>query len=95
MAVAPKAGSPISFQFLRVWFDLLDLSTLSNGSTVPQLNKGDLKPLELPIPRPNDRIAFDRVFGNVTRVRQRLGDDLGMSETLFASLSQRAFAGDL
>lgn len=95
MAVAPKTGSPISFQFLRVWFDLLDLSTLSNGSTVPQLNKGDLKPLELPIPRPNDLIAFDRVFGSVTRVRQRLADDLGMSESLFASLSQRAFSGDL
>lgn len=95
MAVAPKAGSPISFQFLRAWFDLLDLSTLSNGSTVPQLNKGDLKPLELPIPRPNDLIAFDRVSENVARVRQRLADDLGMSESLFAVLSQRAFAGDL
>ena len=95
MAVAPKVASPISYQFLRVWFDLLDLSTLSNGSTVPQLNKGDLKPLELPLPRPNDLIAFDRVFGNVTRVRQRLAVDLGMSETLFAALSQRAFAGDL
>ena len=95
MAVAPKTGSPISFRFLRVWFDLLDLSTLSNGSTVPQLNKGDLKPLELPIPRPNDLIAFDRIFGRVTRVRQRLADDLGMSESLFAALSQRAFSGDL
>lgn len=95
MAVAPKSGSPISFQFLRVWFDLLDLSTISNGSTVPQLNKGDLLPLELPIPRPNDLIAFDRIFGSVTRVRQRLADDLGMSEYLFAALSQRAFSGDL
>jgi type I restriction enzyme S subunit len=95
MAVAPKTGSPISFQFLRVWFDLFDLSTLSNGSTVPQLNKGDLKPLELPIPRPNDLIAFDRVFGSVSRVRQRLAGDLGMSESLFVALSQRAFSGDL
>jgi len=95
MAVAPKSGSPISFQFLRIWFDLLDLSTLSNGSTVPQLNKGDLKPLKLPIPRSKDLIEFDRVFETIARVRQRLANDLSMSESLFSSLSQRAFSGGL
>lgn len=39
MAVSPKMGSKISSQYLRTWFDLLDLQTISNGSSVPQLNK--------------------------------------------------------
>lgn len=47
IAVAPKTDSPVSFPYLRMWFELLDLASISNGSTVPQLNKGDLYPLEI------------------------------------------------
>ena len=50
MAVAPKSESHISNEFLRTWFELIDLQTISSGSSVPQLNKRDLAPLPLGVP---------------------------------------------
>ena len=42
MAVFPKSESPITVSFLRAWFELIDLTAISSGSAVPQLNKRDL-----------------------------------------------------
>jgi type I restriction enzyme, S subunit len=95
MAVAPKPDSPVSYPYLRVWFELLDLASISNGSTVPQLNKGDLYPLEMPIPDKETLFAFDQLFHGVNRVRAKHADDLMSAEALFSSLSQRAFRGEL
>lgn len=95
MAVAPKPESPLSYPYLRVWFELLDLASISNGSTVPQLNKGDLYPLEMPIPDKETLFAFDQMFHGVNRVRAKHADDLMSAEALFSSLSQRAFRGEL
>jgi type I restriction enzyme S subunit len=95
MAVAPKPDSPVSFPYLRVWFELLDLASISNGSTVPQLNKGDLYPLEMSMPDKENLLAFDRLFHGVNRVRAKHADDLISAAALFSSLSQRAFRGEL
>lgn len=95
MAVAPKKDAPISHSYLRVWFELLDLASISNGSTVPQLNKGDLYPLEIPIPENHDLIRFDSLFHSSSKLRQRQTGDLSSAETLFSALSQRAFRGEL
>lgn len=95
MAVAPKRDAPISYPYLRVWFELLDLASISNGSTVPQLNKGDLYPLEMPIPDRHDLIKFDGLFRGTNKLRGKIFDDSSSAETLFGALSQRAFRGEL
>lgn len=95
MAVAPKRPSPVSYPYLRVWFEMLDLASISNGSTVPQLNKGDLYPLEVPIPDDKNLSSFDRLFHCVNSARARHADDLFSAEALLLSLSQRAFRGEL
>ncbi|RVM95944.1 restriction endonuclease subunit S [Sinorhizobium meliloti] len=95
MAVAPKPDSVISYPYLRVWIELLDLASISNGSTVPQLNKGDLSPLEMPIPGREDLLAFDQLFHGLNRLHGKLVNDLMSAEALFSSLSQRAFQGEL
>jgi type I restriction enzyme S subunit len=95
MAVAPKEGAPITYAYLRMWFELLDLTSISNGSTVPQLNKGDLHPLKIVVPDGATLAAFERVFQGVRSARQKHASDVACSEALFASLSQRAFRGEL
>jgi type I restriction enzyme S subunit len=95
MAAAPKIGAPISYPYLRVWFELLDLTSVSNGSTVPQLNKGDLHPLEMPIPSDGDLLKFDGLFHGVSKLLKMLFSDLNSAETLFSALYQRAFSGEL
>ncbi|RAK59567.1 hypothetical protein DJ021_07005 [Phenylobacterium hankyongense] len=95
MAVAPKQGAPISYPYLRIWFELLDLASIANGSTVPQLNKGDLYPLEMAIPEDLDLTRFDRLFHGSKKLREKQFDELIYSETLFSALSQRAFRGEL
>jgi type I restriction enzyme S subunit len=95
MAVAPKKQSPVSYPYLRVWFEMLDLASISNGSTVPQLNKGDLYPLEMPVPDKEELYSFDRRFHGVNKAYARHADDLLSAEALFSSLSQRAFRGEL
>jgi type I restriction enzyme S subunit len=95
MAAAPKTGAPISYPYLRVWFELLDLTSVSNGSTVPQLNKGDLRPLEIPIPSNDDLLRFDRLFHGISKLLKMLLSDLNSAEILFSALYQRAFSGEL
>jgi len=95
MAVAPKKGAPITYPYLRMWFELLDLTSISNGSTVPQLNKGDLHPLKMAVPERVTLAAFERVFQGVRHVRHKHAADTVCSEALFSTLSQRAFRGEL
>jgi type I restriction enzyme S subunit len=78
-----------------VWFELLDLTSVSNGSTVPQLNKGDLRPLEIPIPSNDDLLRFDGLFHGISKLLKMLLSDLNSAEILFSALYQRAFSGEL
>jgi type I restriction enzyme, S subunit len=95
MAVAPKNDAPISYPYLRTWFELVDLASISNGSTVPQLNKGDLAPLEISIPASDDLIRFNSIFDRSSNLREKQADDLRSADALFSALSQRAFRGEL
>ena len=48
MGVIP--GPDVLSSFLRHWFETVDLGSLSDGSNVPQINHGDIKPLRIPVP---------------------------------------------
>jgi type I restriction enzyme, S subunit len=47
LVAKPRAISP---DYLYFWCQTLDLSKLSNGGVIPQLNRKDLAPLEVPVP---------------------------------------------
>ncbi|MCY4459637.1 MAG: restriction endonuclease subunit S [Albidovulum sp.] len=95
MAVAPKAYSHISNQYLRTWFELIDLTSISSGRSIPQLNKKDLALLPFGIP---DRKAvewFNEVYSFVDKLKTRLRVALKEADMMFASLSHSAFRGEL
>jgi type I restriction enzyme S subunit len=49
MGVIPDEDVVIR-QYLYQWFAHFDLATITSGTTVPQLNKGDLSPLSIAVP---------------------------------------------
>lgn len=95
MAVAPKPKSNISNNYMRTWFELIDLASISSGSSVPQLNKKDLAPLAFGLPEREAVDWFDGVFERVDRIKIHLSAALAEAEALFTSVSQRAFRGEL
>ena len=94
MAIAPR-DSVVDLSYLYHWFMRFDLASISNGSSVPQLNKQDLAPLKIQVPP----LAFQRVFASRVQVVESLKTTyrtaLTELDTLFASLQHRAFAGQL
>lgn len=92
MAIAPASGLELSY--LRHWFAEVDLSKLSNGSTVPQLNKKDLYPLRIPLPPPGLQERFSDLARRIARMRKRCDAAADTAERLFATLLSRSFAGD-
>ena len=95
MAVAPKADTSISNEFLRIWFELIDLQTVSSGSSVPQLNKKDLAPLAFGVPERDAVDWFNEVFSFIRGRKERLHSAVEDAAEFVASLSQRAFRGEL
>ncbi len=93
MAVSPS--EEISTEFLLGWFDLMDLDTISNGSTVPQLNKKDISPLKVFMPPKNTQQTYSVFCMRMAALNRTLAQSLAESERLFESLVDRAFRGEL
>lgn len=85
--------------YLYYWCLTLDLSKLSNGGVIPQLNRKDLAPLELPIP---DLVAQGQIVEELQQAEQRCSqlkiefesaqaDRAGLREAIL----RKAFAGEL
>jgi type I restriction enzyme S subunit len=93
MAIEPLEG--LRLEYLREWFSMIDLGSLSNGSSVPQLNKKDLIPLVVAQPP----LAVQDRFVQFSRLVRRRSESLSASaiagELLFNSLVARAFTGTL
>jgi type I restriction enzyme S subunit len=60
MGISPH-DDRLDVRFLYHWLLTFDLSNITNGSSVPQLNKKDLSPLTIPLPP----IDVQRHFGDV------------------------------
>ena len=94
MGVYPRLGM-LHEEYLFSWFQKLDLTEISSGSSVPQLNKQDLAPLMIAMPdmalQQDFAVRLERIRPN----RQAAGTALAASEALFATLQHRAFSGQL
>lgn len=94
MGVQPRQEL-VRTTFLYEWFRSLDLSGLTSGSSVPQLNKQDLAPLEVPMVPMSVQDRFDQWVRQVDTSRASQAGALASHERLFASLQSRAFRGEL
>ncbi len=94
MGVQPRPES-LTSRYLHEWFKSFDLSTITSGSTVPQLNKQDLAPLMIPIPSLDVQHEFaervEAIHENGAAAHRAAAAD----DQLFASLQSRAFRGEL
>lgn len=93
MAIAPRAS--LHLEFLRQWFEGIDLARLSNGSAVPQLNKKDLAPLTIPVPSSQSQAKFAEYAKRVQAMRARAERGQAEADALFSGLVAGAFAGGL
>ena len=94
MAVAGVDGL-LHFRWLHAWFESFDLTTIQSGSTVPQLNKQDLTPLDLPLPSWDEQLEFAQRMESLDRQSAILVTRCETLDALFASLQHRAFRGEL
>jgi type I restriction enzyme S subunit len=98
MAIVARHDA-LSAEYLYYWCLTLDLATLSNGGVIPQLNRKDLAPLQVPIP-PLD--AQQHIVESLKRSETYCGQlraefDAAQAERaqLRESILRRAFAGEL
>lgn len=71
------------------------LEGLSQGVTMPNLNRSLVGKLEIPVPPIMVQSDFEVVISLIGRQKQLYRDQLTELDTLFASLQTRAFRGDL
>lgn len=98
MAVIAKAGRVIS-EYLYYWTLTLDLTDISNGGVVPQLNRKDLAPLEIPVPeiKTQKLIVSELEQAEAFCFEQRTLFDSANQERkmLREAILRKAFAGEL
>lgn len=89
----------LSADYLYYWSLTLDLAAFSNGGVIPQLNRKDLAPLQVPIP-PSE--VQQQIVESLKRAETYCGQlraefDAAQAERaqLRESILRRAFAGDL
>ncbi|WP_193106988.1 restriction endonuclease subunit S [Brachybacterium sp. FME24] len=94
MGVMPNSEVLLT-EYLFAWFCSFDLSTITSGSSVPQLNKKDLAPLVLAVPPLADQQVFAEKVTSIHTERDRVARALEADDELFAALQHRAFRGEL
>jgi type I restriction enzyme S subunit len=98
MAVIAKKGRVIS-EYLYYWIQTIDLTEISNGGVIPQLNRKDLAPLEIPVPeiKTQELIVSELEQAEAFCFEQRTLFDGAVQErrVLRESILRKAFAGEL
>ncbi|MFN8612918.1 MAG: restriction endonuclease subunit S [Vulcanimicrobiota bacterium] len=94
MGIVPRLDRMIP-EFLFQWFLDIDLLSIANGSSVPQLNKKDLEPLQIPVPPLPLQQEFARRVQAIDRLKVKHRQSLAEMDALFLSLQHRAFRGEL
>ena len=96
MAVEPVG---VIAPWLHLWLRQLDLARLSDGSNVPQINHGDVEPLEVPLPPlpEQHRIVaeVERRLSVVDELEATVEKNLARCARLRQSILKRAFEGRL
>ena len=88
-----RARNGVDTRYLYHWFLQFDLTLISNGSTVPQLNKKDLAPLKIPLPPLPEQKRIAHILDKADAIRRKRQEGLLQSYNLRKSLLI-SFIGD-
>lgn len=91
--MAISSGPDLRHELLFQWFKLFDLSTITSGSTVPQLNKGDLAPLRIVVPPADQQDRFVAIAQRVTSIINKQAIQLGDIESACSALTDELLVG--
>jgi type I restriction enzyme S subunit len=85
--------------FLWWWMQKLDLATISNGSNVPQINNGDIAPLEIEVPPLEEQheivCRIETAFAKIDRLAKEAKRALELVGKLDEAILAKAFRGEL
>jgi type I restriction enzyme S subunit len=99
MGVFSKDEEQLTPEFLFKWFENLDLTSMQEGTSVPQINKGDLAPLEIPIPPlPQQRrivAELGALQAEVDTLKRLQAETAAEINALLPSILDKAFKGEL
>lgn len=90
MAIGP--GDGLRQEVLLEWFKQFDLTSITSGSAVPQLNKGDLAPLRITVPPLAMQDRFVDVSRKVRSAMVRQGEQLMSIQAICAALTSNLLA---
>jgi type I restriction enzyme S subunit len=99
MGVFSKNEDLVTPEFLFSWFKSVNLASMQGGTSVPQINKGDLAPLEIPIPvlREQRQIVseLEELQAEVDALKRLQAKTAVELDALLPSILDRAFNGGL
>lgn len=90
MGVSPKDERLVP-SYLYHWFKRFNLSDIASGSSVPQLNKRDLAPLEILVPPLPQQRRFAAICERLVRQSGQSSLSLAGTNRLFDALQEAAF----
>ena len=101
MGVIPDSES-VYAKYLYYWFLSFNLSDLISGSTVPQINNGDINPLLIPIPHKDEDISLkaqkriadkiEKLFSEIDKAIEKTRDSLNKAEVLYETKLNEVFS---
>lgn len=95
MALDDLDESQVKLRFLKHALEATDFSSVITGVAQPQITRQSLKRLSVPVPPQELQDRFIAIAESVELQRGAQVTHLTELDTLFASLQQRAFRGDL
>ena len=92
-------GEAVEPRYLLYWLETVDLSTLADGSNVPQINHGDIAGLRVPLPPRATQCELatelERQLSILESLAAALDQALARTRHVRASILQAAFSGRL
>lgn len=85
----------LDLEYLFEWFSLFDLTRITSGSTVPQLNKQDLASLKITVPPLPLQKEFAKRVTEIRNLETAQAASHKRLDDLFQSMLYRAFNGEL
>lgn len=89
MAITPSDGWT---RFLWFWFQALDLRSIDNGSNVPQINHGDVAPLEVLLPEAADLESIEDRLESQLEAAALLSSGIERNQLRTAALQRSVLA---
>jgi len=90
-----EANGKASLEFIRAFIESIDLTRYVTGSAQPKLNQKQLNRIPIFCPPMELQEKFEGILDHLQVQKNVVKNDLEKLDTLFASLQQRAFKGEL